>query len=125
MNPGRRRLTVAYDAAGTPASSSTRRLSGLLVGSIRRGRHDRHCHRPLPEGHQGLRGHRRAVLGGGTTRRNVAITLATVGRLDEALLYADAALRDYATYGTRATTDIERTRELIAAVKRLKQQPTR
>lgn len=35
-NPGRRRLTVAHDAAGTPASPSTRRLSSLLVGSMMR-----------------------------------------------------------------------------------------
>jgi hypothetical protein len=35
-NPGRRRLTVAYDAAGTPALPSTRRLSSLLVGSMMR-----------------------------------------------------------------------------------------
>jgi hypothetical protein len=35
-NPGRRRLTVAYDAAGTTASPSTRRLSSLLVGSMMR-----------------------------------------------------------------------------------------
>ena len=30
------RLTVAYDAAGTPASPSTRRLPGLLAGSMMR-----------------------------------------------------------------------------------------
>jgi len=36
-NPGRRRLTVASDAAATPASPpSTRRLSSLLVGSMMR-----------------------------------------------------------------------------------------
>ena len=35
-NPGRRRLTVAYDAVGTPVSLSMRRLSSLLVGSMMR-----------------------------------------------------------------------------------------
>ena len=35
-NPGRRRLTIAYDAAGTPASPGTRRLSSLLAGSMMR-----------------------------------------------------------------------------------------
>ena len=32
--PGRRRLTVGYDGAPTPASSSTRSESSLLVGSM-------------------------------------------------------------------------------------------
>ena len=34
--PAGGRLTVAYDAAGTPASPSTRRLPGLLAGSMMR-----------------------------------------------------------------------------------------
>jgi len=49
-------------------------------------------------------------------RRNVAAHLARVGRFGDALAYANAALRNYQTFGERAATDIQRTQQLIAYI---------
>jgi tetratricopeptide (TPR) repeat protein len=56
------------------------------------------------------------IYGAGITRRNVAIDLANAGRLNDALLYAQAALRNFATYGDRAAVDIQDTQRLIAQI---------
>ncbi len=49
-------------------------------------------------------------------RYNVAVGLRGAGRLDEALLYAQEALRNYATYGEGAAKDVQRTQQLIALI---------
>ena len=54
------------------------------------------------------------------TRRNIAIALVQAGRLDEALLYAQAALRNYATYGEGAAEEMQETRELIETIEGLR-----
>jgi tetratricopeptide (TPR) repeat protein len=59
----------------------------------------------------------------GRTRSNVAADLGNLGRLDDALLYANAALRALEPYGAGAAADIERARHLIAAIEERKQQP--
>jgi tetratricopeptide (TPR) repeat protein len=46
----------------------------------------------------------------------VAFYLARDGRFDEALLYAQAALRGFKTYGNKAAADIQKTQELIAEI---------
>jgi len=51
--------------------------------------------------------------GAGQTRHAVAVLLAAAGRTGDALLYARAALADYAPYGAGATADIEQVQELI------------
>jgi tetratricopeptide (TPR) repeat protein len=50
------------------------------------------------------------------TRFNVAITLAQAGRLADAREYALAAQRNFETYGPRAATEIEQTRELVGQI---------
>ncbi|HEY3227670.1 MAG TPA: CHAT domain-containing protein, partial [Roseiflexaceae bacterium] len=45
------------------------------------------------------------LYGAARTRRNVAGALANAGRLADARLYAQAALRNFATYGDRAAAD--------------------
>src|SRR5262249_19375799 len=52
--------------------------------------------------------------GAAATRRNAAITLANAGRLDEALLYCRAALRDFESLGPVATADIQEIQSFIA-----------
>lgn len=52
----------------------------------------------------------------GRARFNVAITLTNASRLDDALLYAQAALRNFATYGEGAAADIQDTQGLIARI---------
>ena len=52
------------------------------------------------------------------TRFNVAFDLAGAGRFADAFEYANAALRNYETYGDRAAKEIQRTRELIAVIER-------
>ena len=52
----------------------------------------------------------------GTARRNVALTPANAGRLTDALLYAQAALRNFAPYGDRAAEVIQQTQQLIAEI---------
>ncbi len=49
-------------------------------------------------------------------RRNVALALAGAGRLEEARLYAQAALRNFATYGEGAAAEIQDTQRLIAEI---------
>jgi len=51
------------------------------------------------------------------TRFNVAATLADAGRLSDALAYAQAALRNFETYGDRAADDIQKTQRLIAMIR--------
>jgi tetratricopeptide (TPR) repeat protein len=52
------------------------------------------------------------------TRFNVAIDLLNAGRRADALEYAEAALRGFESYGERAAAEIEKTRGLIAAIRR-------
>jgi tetratricopeptide (TPR) repeat protein len=49
-------------------------------------------------------------------RFNVAIDLANAGRFEDALDYAQAALRNYSTFGDRAAADIQDTQQLIAEI---------
>jgi tetratricopeptide (TPR) repeat protein len=53
------------------------------------------------------------------TRANIAGALAEFGRLGDGLLWAQAALRDYQTYGDRAAADIAETQQLIADIEDL------
>jgi tetratricopeptide (TPR) repeat protein len=54
--------------------------------------------------------------GAGGTRYNVARALAQHGRFGDALLWAQAALRDFETYGDRAAADITQAQRLIAQI---------
>ena len=56
------------------------------------------------------------IYGAALTRFNVAIALANAGRLVDARLYAQAALRNYATYGERAAADVQETQGLIEEI---------
>jgi tetratricopeptide (TPR) repeat protein len=56
--------------------------------------------------------------GAGRTRYNIALALANHGRLDEALIYARAALADFEPYGAGAAADIEDAQRLIAGIER-------
>ncbi len=56
------------------------------------------------------------IYGAAITRYNVALDLAQAGRFEDALDYANAALRNYETYGDRAAKKIQETRELIADI---------
>ena len=58
--------------------------------------------------------------GAGQSRYNAAITLADAGRNRDALLYAQAALRDFQAVGPGAAADAERARQLIT---QLEQEP--
>jgi tetratricopeptide (TPR) repeat protein len=51
----------------------------------------------------------------GRTCRNAAITLAEAGRLEDALHYAQAALRDYQAIGPGAATEADQADQLITA----------
>jgi tetratricopeptide (TPR) repeat protein len=51
--------------------------------------------------------------GAATIRGNVALALAGGGRLEDGLLWAQAALRDFQTYEDRAAADIAQTQQLI------------
>jgi tetratricopeptide (TPR) repeat protein len=59
----------------------------------------------------------------GHTRHNVATALARAGRLDDALLYAHAALRDFQALEPAASSEVQSTRRLIADIERYKEQP--
>ena len=59
------------------------------------------------------------LYGAAQTRFNVALALANAGRLEDALLYAQAALRNFATFGDRAAEMIQRTQGLIGQIERL------
>jgi tetratricopeptide (TPR) repeat protein len=52
----------------------------------------------------------------GQARFNLALTLAEAGRYDEALLYAQAARRDFESYGASAFADIQKTQGVIADI---------
>jgi tetratricopeptide (TPR) repeat protein len=54
--------------------------------------------------------------GAGRARYNVAILLAQHGRLPDARLYAEAALRDFESYGTRAADMVQLARQLLAEI---------
>jgi tetratricopeptide (TPR) repeat protein len=56
--------------------------------------------------------------GAAQTRYNVAAALLRDGRLGDGLLWAQAALRDYQTYGDRAAAEIAQTQQLIADIER-------
>jgi tetratricopeptide (TPR) repeat protein len=53
---------------------------------------------------------------GAQTRHNIAFTLAQAGRLSDALLYAQAALRGLETFGARGQDESEKTRQLVEAI---------
>ena len=59
------------------------------------------------------------IFGAATTRRNVAIALAQADRLEDAREYARAALRNFQTFGNRATEDIQETEGLIERIEQL------
>ena len=59
------------------------------------------------------------LYGAAQTRFNVAVALAQVGRLEDALDYARAALRNFESFGDRAAEMIERTRGLVGVIERL------
>jgi tetratricopeptide (TPR) repeat protein len=50
------------------------------------------------------------------TRYNTALALFKKGRFEDALEYANAALRNYQTFGNRAIEEINKTWELIAYI---------
>jgi tetratricopeptide (TPR) repeat protein len=52
----------------------------------------------------------------GRTRSNVATTLLTAGRADDARAYAEAALADFQIFGERALGEIQLTKKLIADI---------
>jgi tetratricopeptide (TPR) repeat protein len=54
--------------------------------------------------------------GAAQTRYNVAVALANRGRFGDGLLWAQAALRDFQTYGDRAAAEIAQTQQLIAEI---------
>jgi tetratricopeptide (TPR) repeat protein len=54
--------------------------------------------------------------GAGQTRYNVALMLAQQNRLADARAYAEAALRNFQVYGSRAAAEIEETQRLLAAI---------
>jgi tetratricopeptide (TPR) repeat protein len=56
------------------------------------------------------------VYDAGQTRFNVALALDRAGCFPDALEYARAARRNFATFGDRALEDIQKTDELIAAL---------
>jgi len=56
------------------------------------------------------------LFGAAMTRFNVALALANAGRFADALDYARAALRNFETFGPRATAEIEETQGLIARI---------
>jgi tetratricopeptide (TPR) repeat protein len=57
--------------------------------------------------------------GAGQARANASIALAQAGRGKDALLYAQAALRDFEQYGSGASNDIAWTRDLLASIEEL------
>jgi tetratricopeptide (TPR) repeat protein len=47
---------------------------------------------------------------------NIALVQAQTGHFDQALLYAQAAIRKYKTFGNRALTDIQETQKSISLI---------
>jgi hypothetical protein len=81
----------------------------------------------VPQGPKGTARARRVArdagrrLRGGQTRRNVALLLSRPGQLADARVYAEAALRDFESYGARATPEVEKTRGFLTEIgKRMK-----
>ncbi len=56
------------------------------------------------------------VYGAGVTRFNIALMFYQSGRLEDALLYARAALRNHEPFGQGAAQDIQKAQRLIAAI---------
>jgi tetratricopeptide (TPR) repeat protein len=54
--------------------------------------------------------------GAGQTRYNIALAFGGAGRLDDALVYAKAALRDFEHFGAAAAADIDKTQQLIPRI---------
>jgi tetratricopeptide (TPR) repeat protein len=77
--------------------------------------------RALPHWREAIRSHEGAgnLYAAAQTRGNVALALAQAGRLPEARAYAQAALRNFATYGPGAAAEVQETRGLIAEIERL------
>jgi tetratricopeptide (TPR) repeat protein len=63
--------------------------------------------------HQEKQGNR---YGAAQTRYNVALALARRGRFEDALLWTQAALRDFQAYGDQAAADIAQTQQLITDI---------
>lgn len=61
------------------------------------------------------------LFGAGQTRYNVALDLMQADRLADALLYAQAARRNFETYGERAAEMMQKTKDLIAQIEKLKE----
>jgi hypothetical protein len=61
----------------------------------------------------------RNPYGAGQTRYNVALMLAKDERYGDALLWAQAALRDFQSYGDRAADDVARIESLIATIEHI------
>jgi len=59
----------------------------------------------------------RNIYGAARARRNMAIALLNTDRRADALEYAEAALREFESYGERGAEMIERTRGLIAEIR--------
>ena len=59
------------------------------------------------------------AVGAADTRCHVARALAQRGRLGDGLLWAQAALRDYQSYGDRAAAKIAQIQQLIAAIEQV------
>ncbi len=57
------------------------------------------------------------IFSAGRARRNVASALLAVGRVHDALAYAEAALANFLSFGDRAAAEIQKTEELIATMK--------
>jgi tetratricopeptide (TPR) repeat protein len=57
------------------------------------------------------------IYGAAQTRYNVALALADSGQLDDALLYAQTALRNFQQYGEAARAEQEKTEGLIGEIK--------
>jgi tetratricopeptide (TPR) repeat protein len=77
-----------------------------------------HLDRALPEWREAIRCFDAAdnLYEAARTRLHVAIYLARAGRFEDALDYAQAALRNYSTFGDRAAADIQDTQQLIAQI---------
>ena len=81
--------------------------------------------RALPHYQDAIRYMERAgnVYDAARGRFNVAVALARAGRLTDARAYADAALRNFETYGDRAADEIQKTHALLADIDRDLAQP--
>jgi tetratricopeptide (TPR) repeat protein len=80
-----------------------------------------HFEQALPHYREALRAFEATgnVYQAAATRFGVALTLATAGRFDDALAYAQAARRNFETFGDRAAADIQNAQGLIAEIEQL------